>query len=120
MSPNRQLSYSSARHPTKIQEVFVGMAFHFHPAKGDSKGRDFADESKGKEGDMEYTMVLHDGTGVMESETFHRDFESHKGEEARAKAAADFAEEVLVRLIDVQEKQKMDVSRVSILVRKTG
>ncbi len=77
--PHRRLTFSTHRQPTQIQDIFVGIAFLLSPESEDGK----------KARPLEYTIVLHDGTGVTESETydlkvetFGKD-ESGKNEEAK-------------------------------------
>jgi hypothetical protein len=62
MSPHRQLSRRSTRTSTatrEIEESFLGLAFKLHPQP----------DNKDEQRDLEYAMVVHDGTGVVESET---------------------------------------------------
>lgn len=67
---------------------------------------------QGKKREIEYSMVLHDGTGVTESETFRYKFDGNgQGEEGREKEAHGLAGEVLGRIVDLQREKKMDVSQ---------
>lgn len=79
------------------------MAFHLHPAKEDSKNNG--------EQDMEYSLVLHDGTGITESETFHYAFPAKGGDEkARDQAAKAFGGEIIHKVVELQKTKTMDVS----------
>jgi len=63
MSPLRQLSRRSTRNSfvtREIEESFLGLAFKLHSQP----------EDKDAKRELEYAMVVHDGTGVVESETF--------------------------------------------------
>lgn len=63
MSPRRHLARRSRRRPAvsrDIEETFLGLAFKLHPQPKDGKAKR----------DLEYAMVVHDGTGVVEGETF--------------------------------------------------
>ena len=124
MSPHRQLSISSRRHPTEIQEIFLGLGLQLHdaPPPGEDQSSstvtgasDHGASSKGEhaEGtrDMEYSMVLHDGTGVTESETYHYAFPGKgAGAEELGKAGIKFSRVVLERILELQRSKSMDVS----------
>jgi hypothetical protein len=121
MSPHRQLSISSHRHPTEINEIFLGLGLKLHdtppPSENDSdtSARASGGEPSG-DGvrDMEYSLVLHDGTGVTESETYHYPFPG-KGTDAEGinKAAIKFSREVLGRILELQRTKSMDVRVVA-------
>lgn len=124
MSPHRQLSVSSHRHPTEIQEIFLGLGLQLHdtppPPDGHSSSEETGpfnhdsstrrDHAEGMR-DMEYSMVLHDGTGVTESETYHYAFPGKDaGEEELQKASIKFSRVVLGRILELQRVKSMDVS----------
>lgn len=63
MSPHRRLSTRTSRKRPEAREVedtFLGLAFQLHPKSGGDDGQR----------DLDYAIVVHDGTGVVESETF--------------------------------------------------
>ena len=98
MSPHRTLSYHSRRQPTTVQDIFLGIAFILAPASEGKSSRD-----------LEYTAVLHDGTGVVGSETFHMDYNEKNGEVAEAKRVS---EHVLKLMRKIQTEKGMNVSVV--------
>jgi hypothetical protein len=62
MSPTRHLSLGSPYKSSfsfEIEDAFLGLAFKLHPSANDQGSRE-----------LEYAMVIHDGTGVVEAETF--------------------------------------------------
>ena len=96
MSPHRTLSHHSRRQPTTIQDIFLGIAYTLAPASEGKSTRD-----------LEYTAVLHDGTGVVGSETFHMDYNEKNGEVAEAKRVSG---EVLKLMRKIQTEKGMNVS----------
>ena len=108
MSPHRQLSQSSHRHPTTDQDIFIGFASSLSPADGDDS----------KPRDLEYTVVLHDGTGIIETETLHFDFAVYEDEDKAEKEVKRFANETLALLRKIQTNKHMNVGwkRVEILM----
>jgi hypothetical protein len=99
MSPHRSLSYQSSRHPTTIQDIFLGLALKLHPAQTNNKTRD-----------LEYTVVLHDGTGVVESETYHHDFDiASENEHEQGEEASRFAGKLLDVIRKVQTEKGYNV-----------
>ena len=111
MSPHRQLSTSSHRHPSEIQDIFLGLGLQLHddpPPEGTSGT---PDEQREDARDMEYSMVLHDGTGVIESETYHYAFPGKgAGKEELNDASIRFSRVVLERILELQRVKSMDVS----------
>ncbi|WWC64868.1 uncharacterized protein I303_107482 [Kwoniella dejecticola CBS 10117] len=110
MSPHRQLSISSKRHPTQIQDIFIGLALSLgdQPSERKSDGSD-----PGR--DLEYSAVLHDGTGVVESETFHtkyyidgKTFDEVTEENKR------IAKEILGLMRSIQTDKGMNVRMVAV------
>lgn len=61
MSPHRQLSQSSNRHPTQDQDIFLGFASSLSPPD-----KEHPDAPR----KLDYSFVLHDGSGVVESEDY--------------------------------------------------
>ena len=59
---------------------------------------------------VEYSMVLNDGTGVTEAETFYHEYEEENG------LASKIAEEVLRKMMDLQSEKKMDVSEYAVIL----
>ncbi|ORY25443.1 hypothetical protein BCR39DRAFT_544106 [Naematelia encephala] len=106
MSPHRRLSLVSNRQNSSIQDAFIGLAFQISPPTDDPT----------KPRDLEYTVVLHDGTGVVESETFHFDYHQQKdGDEAGKTAEAKrFAQQGLALVRSVQTQKGMNVRLISI------
>ena len=105
MSPHRKLSVSSNRNPTVIQDIFLGLSMQLAPQPELKDGQD-----PGRE--LEYTAVLHDGTGVVESETFHFNYKCHgKDEDALASEAKKFSTEVLALMRSIQTDKHMKVSK---------
>ncbi|WVR09670.1 hypothetical protein IAU60_006745 [Kwoniella sp. DSM 27419] len=106
MSPHRKLSISSNRHPTSIQDVFLGLAFTLAPPDDKSK-------SNGRE--LEYSMVLHDGTGVVESETMHYRYHDHgKDLEQRLEENKKFGMELLGLMRSIQTDKAMNIRMVAV------
>jgi len=99
MSPHRQLSYSSHRQPTKVQDVFVGLALlKTDQSKSDDKRN------------LEYTVVIHDGTGVIESETYNIEMNIKEGKQhAEPEEASRISEDVLQKIGRVQREKGMNV-----------
>ncbi len=100
MSPHRQLSQRSHRHPQTEQDVFIGFASSLGPIKS---------EDKSAPRDLEYTVVLHDGTGVIETETFHFEFTVYEDERKAEKEVKRFSNETLGLLRDIQSNKRMNV-----------
>ncbi len=99
MSPHRSLSYSSHRQPTAIQDIFLGIAFALDPPSSD----------KPHTRTLRYTAVLHDGTGVVETETFHYPYQHEEGEDAIAGEAKKVSQEILQLMRRIQTKKGMNV-----------
>lgn len=100
MSPHRQLSQSSNRKPSSVQDIFVGFASSLAPA-------DPNDPSKPR--NLEYACVLNDGTGVISSETYNFEFTVKEDEKEAREETARFGSEVLALLRSVQTQQGMNV-----------
>lgn len=104
----RQLLHTSARHPTTIQEIFIGMAFDITSDKTESKYTRRA---------VNYTMVLHDGAGVIESETFSHPFDVKAGGElGKQREAKGLLKSVMERLTTLQRDKMIDVSNICTIV----
>ncbi|KAL7423872.1 hypothetical protein Q5752_001457 [Cryptotrichosporon argae] len=106
MSPHRQLSHSSSRRPRELQDIFLGLAFTLA-----------SPESAGADGgrDLEYTAVLHDGTGVVESETMHLTYRPKDGsDKALAEESKRIAMEVIHVIRHTQDNKGMNVRLVAI------
>jgi hypothetical protein len=97
MSPHRRLSINSQRHPSQIQDIFLGLAFQLHPAR---------DPARPNDRDLEYTAVLNDATGVIESETFHLDFHVH--DDAEPELQADEVRRLLGPLMELTRTIQVD------------
>ena len=100
MSPHRQLSQSSHRKPTAVQDIFLGFASSLKPAKDGQTGPRT----------LEYACVLHDGMGVVESETYTFDFTVYEKDEEAAKEVTRFGDEVLALMRKIQTNKGMNVS----------
>jgi len=100
MSPHRQLSQSSNRKPTGIQDIFLGFASDLKPVQN---GDTFQPRK------LEYTCVLHDGMGVIESQTYTFDYTVHEDEIARREETKRFSSEVLSLMRDIQTNKAMNV-----------
>lgn len=104
MSPHRQLSRRSTRTSSitrEIEESFLGLAFKLHPQPDDQKA----------ERDLEYAMVVHDGTGVVESETFtSKVTTSGKSEDGLKEEVKRVSSEVLRRVRQYEEDRHVKVS----------
>jgi hypothetical protein len=104
MSPHRQLSrrntWTSAV-PREIQESFLGLAFKLHPQP----------ENQNAERELEYAMVVHDGTGVVESETIttHVSTAGKDDDGLRAEVRR-VSKEVLGRVRQYEEDRHVKVS----------
>ena len=98
MSPHRRLSTVSRRQPSQIQDIFLGLAFQL------------ADGPSAAERDLEYTAVLHDATGVVESETFHMQVKlGGDDKEMVEKEAWRVSQEVLELLQKIEKEKSMNV-----------
>jgi hypothetical protein len=103
MSPHRQISFSSNRHPSSIQDIFLGLAFVLQPATSPD-----AETRK-----LQYTAVLHDGTGVVESEDYQYDFKIFKGDEIKeAEEVNRFVAELLKIIRKAQTEKGYNVGSV--------
>jgi hypothetical protein len=95
---------TSKRHPTRVGDTFIGLAFILQdqPAgteDGEDQGRD-----------LEYTCVLHDGTGVTESETFHMTiYTLGKDEDGMTEEVKRVRNEVFGMIAKVQKSQSLNV-----------
>jgi hypothetical protein len=101
MAPHRKLSVSSHRKPKGVQEIFLGLATSLAPP--DPSHPDGPRK-------LDYSCVLHDGSGVVGSENFTRDFTVHADYEASKKEVGLFVNEVLKMMRDVQTHGGMNVS----------
>jgi hypothetical protein len=116
MSPHRQLSHTSKRRPTQIQEIFVGLALQLHDRTPPSDNGEASKTDNGDKHlrDMEYSIVLHDGTGVTESETYHHPYAGRLEEEdTLSDAARALTEEIIGRMAEIQKTKSVDVSAQS-------
>lgn len=102
MSPHRSLSFKSQRQPTAIQDIFLGIAFQLAPSEPNKSTRD-----------LEYTAVLHDGTGVVGTETFHLDYQVSEEEDEQVKEAKRVSQEVLMLMRKIQTQNGQNVRRFS-------
>jgi len=59
---------------------------------------------------LEYSCVLHDGTGVVESESYTFDFTVYEDEKKAAKEVQRFGEELLALMRKIQTNKGMNVS----------
>jgi hypothetical protein len=100
MSPHRQLSQQSHREPTAVQDIFLGFASSLKPAKDGHTGPRT----------LEYACVLHDGMGVVESETYTFDFTVYDDEKEAAKEIRRFGEDALALMRKIQTNKGMNVS----------
>ena len=108
MSPHRQLSKSSSRKPSVVQDIFLGLGLLLGPEPAQDP---HSPSSTGR--DLEYTMILHDGTGVVESETFHFQYHTKgKDEDGLAKEAKSFSIELMRLMRSVQTDKGMNVSQL--------
>ncbi|WVQ94959.1 hypothetical protein IAU59_002049 [Kwoniella sp. CBS 9459] len=110
MSPHRQLSISSKRHPTQIQDIFLGLGLSLGPQPTE-RNKDGSDPGR----ELEYSAVLHDGTGVVESETFHtRYYVEGKDSEGKAEENKRIGREVLGLIRSIQTDKGMNVRMVAV------
>ncbi len=93
------MSNTSQRKPTSIQDIFLGIAFNLAPVSPGKSTRD-----------LEYTAVLHDGTGVVESETFRFDYQVQTEDRGEASEAKRVSAEVLKVMRKIQTQKGMNVS----------
>ena len=99
MSPHRRVSTESQRKPSAVQDIFLGLAFSLDPQSTEKPAKN-----------LEYTVILNDGTGVVESETYHFDFRTHGLDaEGQAVEAKRFAREILQLIRMIQTKKGMNV-----------
>jgi hypothetical protein len=104
MSPLRQLSRRSTRNSfvtREIEESFLGLAFKLHPQP----------EDKDAKRELEYAMVVHDGTGVVESETFTTHVTTAgKNQDGLKEEVKRVSKEVLGRVRQYEEERHVKVS----------
>ena len=105
MSPHRALSHKTHRQPTTIQDIFLGIAFSLAPSSDGKSTRN-----------LEYTCVLHDGTGVTESETFNHEFRDADDEQGKTAEAKKVSQEVLKVMRKIQTEKKTNVSHFLALI----
>jgi len=85
----------------EIEESFLGLAFKLHPQP----------DQKDAKRDLEYAMVVHDGTGVVESETFTTQVTTAgKGEEVLKDEVKRVSREVLGKVRQYEENRRVKVS----------
>jgi len=85
----------------EIEELFLGLAFKLHPQPDD----------KDTKRDLEYAMVVHDGTGVVESETFTTQVTiAGKSQDELKEEVKRVSREVLVRVRQYEEERHVKVS----------
>ncbi|WVQ83736.1 hypothetical protein IAT38_005880 [Cryptococcus sp. DSM 104549] len=109
MAPHRRLSAHSNRNPTAIQDIFIGVGLSLGPQPSFGPN----EEDPGR--DLVHTAVLHDGTGVIESEPFHTKFYSHgKDEEGLAQETKRVTREMLDLLRTIQTERGVNVRMVAV------
>lgn len=110
MSPHRHLSRKSSRRSSvtrDIEESFLGLAFKLHPQP----------EEQNASRDLEYAMVVHDGTGVVEGETFTMQVcTSGMKEEQLREEVKRVSKEVLGRVREYETDRGVKVSIMHTLV----
>lgn len=103
--PKRRLSTTSSRQPTTIQDIFIGVGLQLAPQPDISEGQ----EDPGR--DLEYSAVIHDGTGIIDSETFHTTFHTYgKDEDGLAAEMKRVARDMLYLLRAIQTNRQVNVS----------
>ncbi|ORX40487.1 trehalose synthase [Kockovaella imperatae] len=111
MAPQRQLSTGSCRKPSRQQDVFLGIALQI----GEQPKTAASESGDKSRRDLEYTIVLHDGTGVIGSETFHYVWHTHGlDDEARKDQAKSFAGEVLATMREIQTTRSMKICLIAV------
>ncbi|EIW72195.1 trehalose synthase [Tremella mesenterica] len=103
MSPHRRMSKVSQRHPSQINDVFLGLAFTLHSPKNPNEP-----------GDLEYTAVLHDGTGVVESEEWHLPFRLELSDEESLGEVQIASRKVLERIMEYENERNAKVCVVAV------
>lgn len=103
--PKRRLSTTSSRQPTSIQDIFIGVGLQLSPQPDIPEGQ----EDPGR--DLEYSAVIHDGTGILDSETFHTTYFTYgKDEDGLAAEMKRVARDMLDLLRAVQTNRQVNVS----------
>lgn len=103
--PKRRLSTTSSRQPTTIQDIFIGVGLQLSPQPDIPEGH----EDPGR--DLEYSAVIHDGTGILDSETFHTTFFTFgKDEDGLAAEMKRVTRDMLYLLRAIQTNRQVNVS----------
>lgn len=98
------LSKSTHRHPAELGDIFVGLAMALSPAKPGEPGRD-----------LEWTIALHDGMGVIGSQTYHRTVHVEGRDEAELRAeVAEGGNAIIKELARVAKQRCLKVCLVAI------
>ncbi|WVN90064.1 uncharacterized protein L203_105299 [Cryptococcus depauperatus CBS 7841] len=108
-SHHRSLSARSNRNPSHIQDIFIGVGLRLAPQPTFPEGG----QDPGR--DLEYSASIHDGTGVIESETFHTTFYSYgKDENGLAAETKRITREMLDMLRLVQTRRGSNVKMMAV------
>ncbi|WVQ75698.1 hypothetical protein IAR50_005328 [Cryptococcus sp. DSM 104548] len=108
--PRRRLSTQSNRSPTHIQDTFIGVGLRLGPQPEYDHARE---EDPGR--DLEHSAVIHDGTGVVDSETFHTVFYTEgKDEAGLAEETKRTMREMLGMLRAVQTQRGINIRMIAL------
>ncbi|OWZ62460.1 hypothetical protein AYX14_05083 [Cryptococcus neoformans] len=107
--PKRRLSTTSSRQPTTIQDIFIGVGLQLSPQPDIPEGH----EDPGR--DLEYSAVIHDGTGILDSETFHTTFFTYgKDEDGLAAEMKRVARDMLYLLRAIQTNRQVNIKMIAV------
>lgn len=135
MSPQRQFSLDSRRQPTKISDIFLGLAFRVigpdtdeeyipandqrkqHKQQQQQQGQQEQDGDKWTPGEigpvthrLEGTFVMHDGTGIVGSETMAVPLHEHAPPGEQRSDVKHFKHKLFELINELSTKKNTNVS----------
>lgn len=109
MSRHRRMSTTTHRKSSvsrDIEDTFLGLAFQLLPQPKDG--------GQGPKRKCEYAIVIHDGTGVVEGETFTTEVRTEGlGEEELTQEVRELSKEVLGKVKDYEVDRGLKVSSIN-------
>lgn len=129
MSPQRQFSLDSRRHPTKISDIFLGLAFRVIGPDNDDEYTSTDTQHKQHhdqqpDGDkwtpgevgpvthrLEGTFVMHDGTGIVGSETMTVPLHEHAPPGEQRSDVKHFKHKLFELINELSTKKNTNVSQ---------
>lgn len=119
MSPQRQFSLDSQRHPTKISDIFLGLAFRVIGPDDDDEHQQGQqlDGDKWTPGEvgpvtsrLAGTLVMHDGTGIIGSETMAVPLHEHAPPGEQRSDVKHFKQKLFELINELSTKKNTNVS----------